>query len=205
MNKTLHTWLRLFRAPNLFTVPGDPLAGYLLASGGAVSGRVFLGIGASLCLYAGGLLLNDLCDLEVDRRERPNRPLPGGDMGVGTVRLAAFLLGVAGLGCCAAAGAATAAVGVGLLLCVVLYDAGVKNFALIGPVNMGLCRGLSVLAGSTAALGAKGVELGAPAAILITTLHRRGDPSGTRRDGGKTICSYTLASVPVARRGRSPA
>src|SRR5260221_228220 len=74
----LRTWLQLFRAPNLLTVPGDPIAGYLLACFGAVEEGLWPAIGASVCFYAGGLLLNDLADLAEDRRERPSRPLPSG-------------------------------------------------------------------------------------------------------------------------------
>ena len=49
MPSTLRTWLQLFRAPNLFTVPGDPLAGYLLASYGAAESLILLPIAACLC------------------------------------------------------------------------------------------------------------------------------------------------------------
>src|SRR5678816_3693789 len=76
MPSLLRTWLQLFRAPNLFSVPGEPLAGYLLASYGAVEPKLFLPLVASVCLYAGGLLLNDLVDLREDLAERPQRPLP---------------------------------------------------------------------------------------------------------------------------------
>ena len=70
--QALKNWLQLLRAPNLFTVPGDPLAGFLLASGGEfVAYAAFLAMGASICFYCGGLLLNDLADLEEDRRDRP--------------------------------------------------------------------------------------------------------------------------------------
>ncbi|MEA3189035.1 MAG: hypothetical protein QOD99_2865, partial [Chthoniobacter sp.] len=72
----LRTWLQLFRAPNLFTVPGDPLAGYLLVVRGSFNGAVLPAIGASICFYAAGLLMNDLADFAEDRRERPERPLP---------------------------------------------------------------------------------------------------------------------------------
>ena len=40
----LRTWLQLFRAPNLFTVPGDPLAGYLFANSGVNSWDLLLPI-----------------------------------------------------------------------------------------------------------------------------------------------------------------
>src|SRR5687768_2365240 len=79
-------WLQLLRAPNLFTVPGDPLAGYLLATQLlALPGdlRVALAIGASFCFYSAGLMLNDLLDLREDRRDRPERPLPSGAVKTG--------------------------------------------------------------------------------------------------------------------------
>ena len=47
MKSATHTWLQLLRAPNLFTVPGDPLAGFLLASGGVFDLRT---VGVMLAL-----------------------------------------------------------------------------------------------------------------------------------------------------------
>lgn len=74
-------WLQLLRAPNLFSVPGDPLAGFLLAAGGMISGA---GVEAALLAASGvfayifGLVTNDLADLETDCMERPDRPIPAG-------------------------------------------------------------------------------------------------------------------------------
>lgn len=149
---SLHTWLQLVRAPNLFTVPGDPLAGFLLASGGRIDGRLALAIGASLCFYAHGLLLNDLADLAEDRRERPNRPLPSGAAQPRTVLIAALTLAALALVFCWAAGGAALAIGAALLVAIVLYNLWSKKFAGIGPINMGLCRGLSLLLGAATAL-----------------------------------------------------
>ena len=64
-------WLQLLRAPNLLTVPGDPVAGYLLAMHGGVPRMELLGaVLASLFFYCAGLLLNDVRDLDEDRRDR---------------------------------------------------------------------------------------------------------------------------------------
>ena len=93
----LKTWLQLVRAPNLFTVPGDPLAGYLLTSLGVLDLRVIYAMVASLCFYVAGLLMNDLCDLEEDRKERPERPLPSGAATRRAVWNLMIILGVAGL------------------------------------------------------------------------------------------------------------
>ncbi len=150
MPSPLRTWLQLFRAPNLFTVPGDPFAGYLLASYGAFEQPVFLTIVASVCFYAGGLLLNDLADLAEDRAERPGRPLPSGAANRGVVIVVMLALAVGGLALCAKVGVWTLGVGVALLLAVVSYNMGNKRLPVIGALNMGLCRGLSLLLGATA-------------------------------------------------------
>lgn len=149
----LKTWLQLVRAPNLFTVPGDPLAGFLLVWVGAhaVSGALFLAVGASLCFYAYGLLLNDLADLAEDRRERPFRPLPSGAAKVPTVVQAAWLLATAGMAFSFFAGKEALWTGFALLVAVTLYDLLGKKIPLFAQANMGACRGLSLLLGAAAA------------------------------------------------------
>ena len=149
---SLHTWLQLVRAPNLFTVPGDPLAGFLLASGGRIDGRLGLAIAASLCFYAHGLLLNDLADLAEDRRDRPNRPLPSGAAQPRTVLIAAVVLAALALLLCWAAGGSALGIGVALLAAIVLYNLWAKKIAVLGPITMGLCRGLSLLLGAASAV-----------------------------------------------------
>ena len=148
---TLRTWLQLFRAPNLFTVPGDPLAGYVLASYGAFEGDVFFAVGASVCFYAAGLLDNDLADLAEDRAERPNRPLPSGAANPRTVAVVAAILTGIGLVLAGKLGAAALIVAAGVVVSVAVYNHVTKHLPLIGALNMGVCRGLSVLLGAAAA------------------------------------------------------
>jgi 4-hydroxybenzoate polyprenyltransferase len=147
---TLRTWLQLLRAPNLFTVPGDPLAGFLLATAGRVDTRLLLAIGASLCLYCHGLLLNDLADLEEDRRERPSRPLPSGAANPRTVIGVAIILALLPLLFCSIINLDSLVVGLALLISVLVYNRWCKKVPVLGPINMGLCRGLSILLGAAA-------------------------------------------------------
>jgi len=167
MRARMKAWLQLFRAPNLFTVPGDPLAGWLLASAGAgvfparLLGAILL---ASLLFYGFGLLLNDLMDLPEDRIERPARPLPSGAVKTRTVALVAVAMGLAALGFCVLAGRTPFRLGAALMLAVILYDCGVKRIPLLGCINMGACRGLNVL------LGASLVEKFATPAIAAAAL-----------------------------------
>src|SRR5688572_33429172 len=70
-------YLELIRPPNVATALADVLAGF--AVGGLENGRALPWLlAATACLYAGGITLNDVFDRDLDRRERPERPIPGG-------------------------------------------------------------------------------------------------------------------------------
>ena len=79
-NAKLHAWLQIIRLPNLFTVPGEPLAGAFLASVVSENSisllRLCSLVLAILAVYCFGLMQNDLTDYEADLKNRPERPLP---------------------------------------------------------------------------------------------------------------------------------
>ncbi len=151
MHPRLRTWLQLLRAPNLFTVAGDPIAGFMLANFGIPTGAMFPVMGASLCFYGAGLLDNDLADLAEDRLERPKRPLPSGAAKPAQVLVAMLGLSAIGLLLCALAGPFSVGVGAGLIVAMGLYNHGSKRVPFIGALNMGLCRSLSLILGASAA------------------------------------------------------
>lgn len=147
----LKTWSQLFRLPNLFTVPGDALAGGVLVSGGLLDPKLAWASLVVMLLYMAGLLLNDFFDRKEDAEERPERPIPAGQasphvvLGVGLIMIVGAL-GIAWLTC---GRDATMAAGV-LTLCIVLYDAGGRKIPVIGQLLMGACRGGSVAVGAYA-------------------------------------------------------
>jgi 4-hydroxybenzoate polyprenyltransferase len=151
-DRGLKAWFSLFRPPNLLTVPGDPLAGTLLAAAslGVIPPLppLLALIGAALCLYAAGLLANDFFDRSVDARERPSRPIPSGTVSAPGVLVAALLLTLAGLLLAAEGGKASLSVASLLAASSWFYNAIGKRIAWLGPLNMGLCRGLSLLMGA---------------------------------------------------------
>ena len=137
---------------------------------------------ASLCLYVYGLLCNDLFDLEEDRRERPERPLPAGRAGVRAVGLVAAGCAAAGLALAASGGRVAQFVGLALAGAVLLYDSWFKRLRVIGALNMGLCRGLSVMLGaafggafSPRVLAAAGVTTLYVAAVTNLARHETAD------------------------------
>lgn len=137
-------YLRLGRVSNLPTVWTNVLAGAVLG-GGALTVKALVPTMISMSLfYVGGMYLNDAFDREIDARERPERPIPSGEIsaakvfGLGFGMMAVGLVMLAGL---IAVGASPAVVATGLLLggSIVLYDAWHKQNP-ISPILMGICR-----------------------------------------------------------------
>ena len=143
-------YLQLIRLPNVFTAGADSLAGWLFV-GGTLAGSyrwVPLVLG-SMTIYAGGIALNDVLDVEIDRAERPQRPIPSGRVPYGTALwLALFLLTSGWVSVSLAGERRSLAVAALLIAAVIAYDWGLRTTRL-GPQVMGLCRGLNLLLGMT--------------------------------------------------------
>jgi 4-hydroxybenzoate polyprenyltransferase len=148
MSRPITPYLQLIRLPNVVTAAADSLAGWLLAMGSTAGPTRWLPlVAASMLLYASGTALNDVFDLEIDRAERPSRPLPSGRVSRGTAAWLGGLGLLVGPVLAGASGRATSViVAVVLALSILAYDAGLKHTGL-GPVFMGACRGLNLLLG----------------------------------------------------------
>jgi 4-hydroxybenzoate polyprenyltransferase len=139
------------RLPNVFSALSNIIAAYLVVHANmeppwTAVGPLFLLLAASACLYCAGLVFNDYFDLDEDRRERPFRPLPSGQVS----RRAAVLLGAALMvsGVVFAAMVSRSSLVISLSLCgvILLYDAVVKE-SWPGAAMMGACRYLNWLLG----------------------------------------------------------
>ena len=193
-------YLELTRPANVATALADVLAGYAVAGLGNHTALAWLLL-STACLYAGGVVLNDVFDREIDRTERPERPIPSGRVPVGAASILGgglLALGVlAGSLATAAAGVVAAATAASVLL----YDAWGKRQGLLGPVNMGMCRGLNLLLGIAAAPAvlADAWPLGLLPLVYIAavTAVSRGEVHGGRR-GIAAFALISLSAVLVA-------
>ena len=156
---TLRSYAQLVRLPNLPTAVAD--IGMAALATGTLFTRwpaFLLLAAASCCLYMAGMVFNDFFDVEQDRRERPERPIPSGQVSRRIAGLLGVLLLTGGVALAFFAGwvmaergestnalrpAVIAALLAGAIL---LYDGWLKRTAL-GPVAMGSCRFLNVLLG----------------------------------------------------------
>lgn len=159
--KTLRAFFELVRLPNVFTAMADALAGYWLVKGELLwSGQLACLVLASAFFYASGIVLNDLRDIETDRRERPQRPLPSGRITKRQAVLVAVSLSIAAVVLAVAAGflgeavsssetmfpekARAGLIGIVLFVAILAYNFVLKG-TVLGPFSMGLCRGLNLL------------------------------------------------------------
>ena len=152
LRRGLGAWLELLRIPNFTTIPGDPVAGFLLAGAGSVDALSHLSFAilSSLLLYAAGLILNDVADVEVDRRERPQRPIPSGRIGHEAARRAGWTFMLAGIATGSAMGWHGVAVALLLSGLISAYTFRLKATPM-GPWLLGLCRMLNLAMGAAAA------------------------------------------------------
>ena len=146
---TLRPWLRLCRIPNVFTAFANVLAGVLLARGGGFEVRDLSLLGASGALYTAGMVLNDFFDRRVDAIERPDRPIPAGDIRAARAGMLGLLLLISGLLCAALHGPRPLVIALLLALSILAYDGGLKA-TVVGPLAMGVCRFFNVLLGLVA-------------------------------------------------------
>lgn len=149
----LKDYMRLLRPANIITAITDVLAGISL------SGIFFLDqsqlpldIIAFLCLstiglYGGGIVFNDIFDAPLDRIERPERPIPRGTISIQAALLVGIVFFLIGLTAAFVANPVAGYLAVFIVLAALLYNKWGKHHAILGPPNMGLCRGLNLLLG----------------------------------------------------------
>ncbi len=145
-------YLLLARVSNLPTVWTNMLAGSLLA-GVALNARTVLIASAAMSLvYCAGMWMNDACDAGADARARADRPIPRGDVTRAEVWTGAAVLAGLGLAMLWFSGARAGARpwSVVLLGAIAYYNIRHKADPL-GPLAMGLCRGLLYIVAASAA------------------------------------------------------
>ncbi len=201
MNARFRACLELIRPPNLFTAAGDALGGFFFAGGLFVEWPTAATLCfASMCLYAGGVALNDVLDAARDAIERPNRPIPSRRITrAAAIRLSVLLLAI-GVLLAGAVSTRSAAIAAGIVAAVVLYN-GVLKQTPLAPAVMGICRALNLALGLFALPGLSIHRAARPFALMwlyvaSVTLFARKEAGGGGRVrlalGAAGICTAVL-------------
>jgi 4-hydroxybenzoate polyprenyltransferase len=150
----LRAWMELVRLPNLPTAAADIMAGWAIAESSEPR-TLFLLCASSVALYGGGIAMNDVADAAVDAVERPERPIPSGRIRRSHAALLASSMLLLGVVLAAQVSVASAMVALAIVAAVLSYDLLTKQFV-VAPLNMGMCRGLNLALGISAAPAALG-------------------------------------------------
>ena len=160
--RKLRAFLALMRPPNLLTALADILAGFAASASlhhvvntGALDflkhqlpwdNLIFTGL-SSICLYAGGVVLNDVFDAELDKVERPERPIPAGVVTRNSAAIFGALLLTTGVFLAFLSNQTSGFIALVIALLIIAYDSFSKSHSIAGPLNMGLCRGANLMLG----------------------------------------------------------
>ena len=171
----MKSWLELFRISNLPTVWTNIAAG--AAIGCMVIPRdaftyvtvvaIILAILAGTCLYSGGMVLNDVFDIDTDRKERPDRPIPSGripEQSAGLVGWGLLLAGIGFAGFSGMGGILLPVVALVIAVLSVLYN-GLHERTAWAIAALALCRALLYPLGALACAGIQAFD--ASALLLI--------------------------------------
>lgn len=213
--KSVRAHIRLMRPANIITAVADIMAGFsvsgaalqlLYLEGNLWTSELLISL-LWLCLstiglYGGGVVFNDVFDAELDRVERPERPIPSGQASVRSASMLASILLLLGILAAWQVSMFSGLLAIAVAALAVLYDAWGKHQLIFGPVNMGLCRGANLLLGVSIVppMVAEFWYIGLVPVIYIAaiTMVSRGEVHGSNRkalQGGIFIYAFILFAV----------
>ena len=168
---------RLGRMSNLPTVWSNTLVGIVLAGGQLIDPRSTLLILIFSLFYVGGMFLNDAFDQKFDAVERPDRPIPSGEVTSRAVFVSGFSLLLVGLGMVSwvgygfpnGTGWRPLLGGLFLAGVIIAYDWHHKNNP-FSPFLMGLCRMLVYMTAGFSMVSSPPLIIFFAASILLSYL-----------------------------------
>ena len=154
-NVSVRDYLVLVRLPNLFTLPSNILVGMAAISSLAFTLTSFtqflLLVTISVLLYCVGIVLNDLYDFDIDKKERPNRPLPSGKISRRSAIVLVTIFSTLALILSLQVSFSTLVISTILFSVIFGYDKYLKNTQ-AGPFTIASARVMNILLGTSVSL-----------------------------------------------------
>lgn len=186
--------VRLVRPLNVVMMAVGVAVGGVLAAGPAAfdGARLLLAMASAACIGAAANAVNDVFDLEIDRVNRPSRPLPAGTVPVPAARALWVVLSAFGIGLGAFLSWLHLGVAMASVVLLYGYSARLKRMPLAGNVAVALVLALALVYGGLA-VGPMGgpLLLGAAFAFLATLAREVAkdveDAAGDAAGGARTL------------------
>ena len=165
--------IALLRPFNLLvSAAGVVLGGFLVAGEAALDGelgrRLLVAAASAASIGGAANALNDLFDLEIDRINRPRRPLPSGRITAGWAKGVWIAGSAVGLGLSVTLSAAHVAMALFSVGALLVYNARLKRLGLAGNALVAFVLGLALIYGGWAVGSPEPALVGAAFAFLIT-------------------------------------
>ncbi len=149
--KKIFQFLRLMRPANIVTSVADVLAGITISGYVFNSDTYFLPVFllclSTIGLYGGGIVFNDIFDANLDKIERPERAIPSGAVKLSEAVSLGVLLLLTGILAAFYLSSLSGMIASLIAFFALLYNKYAKHHSFLGPLNMGLCRGLNLTLG----------------------------------------------------------
>lgn len=148
----IKAYLQLCRPANIITAIADILAGVAIANFATpitevnAFGVLLLCI-STVGLYGGGIVFNDIFDLELDKIERPERAIPSGRISLQNAFIFGTMLLLIGIISAFLNNSLSGIIASLVAILALVYDKYGKHHSFLGPMNMGLCRGGNLILG----------------------------------------------------------
>ena len=143
--------LRLTRPRNCVLTGISVWVGAVTSGAPSASFEVALAAIGAAAIAASGNGMNDVIDLEVDRTNRPDRPLPSGRLSAGAALAISAMLGVTGLTLAFLAGILPGMIAFAVVISLALYNWFLKRTGLAGNVLVSLIAAATFPYGAAAA------------------------------------------------------
>ena len=154
-NVSIKDYLALVRLPNLFTLPSNILVGMATVSSLAFTltsfSQFLLLVTISVLLYCVGIVLNDLYDFDIDKKERPSRPLPSGKISRRSAIVLVAIFSTLALILSLQVSFSTLVISSILFSVIFGYDKYLKN-TYAGPFTIASARVMNILLGTSVSL-----------------------------------------------------
>ena len=189
--------LDLVVGAGIFVVAGEILAlGHLPPSGTAL-----LGFLTGFFVSGSANISNDYFDRDVDRVNRPDRPLPSGRVSVAELWALFLVFAAAGLASAALLGPAVLALAATAWGVALLYNVRLKEAGLLGNLAVAFCVSMTVILGGAAAGAVNGLVLTFGALAFLFDLGEEIASDAMDVEGDSLRSSRSIA----ARSGRAHA
>ncbi|HIJ05757.1 MAG: Digeranylgeranylglyceryl phosphate synthase [Methanomicrobiales archaeon 53_19] len=194
--------IRIIRPANATISGATAILAYFIATGTVIP-EVLLLAAAALLITGAGNTINDACDAAIDAINRPDRPIPSGELSVKTAYLYAALLFILGLSAAFFTNPLCLAIAIINSILLLLYARILKGTVLFGNIAVAYLSGSIFLFGGALA-GVDGLIITVPLAgiTLFGTLAREIVKDAEDIDGDAAGGATTLPmAIGISRSG----